>query len=74
VLNAYANFTLPQLSSPFPDLNGDPVEQILLAATLGELSTITLVTRSGKELRPDQLPVSDQLKLGAALGALADRR
>jgi hypothetical protein len=64
VLNVFASFTLPQVAALFPLIDGEPVEQILVAANYGEPSTVTLITKSGREVRVDQLPPSD-------LGALA---
>ncbi len=73
VLNAFASFTLPQLASLLPWIEGEPVERVLVAAEYGGPSTLTLVTRSGKELRADQLPPETQLKLARAFAALNDQ-
>ncbi len=73
VLHASAAFTLPQLASLLPLIDGEPVERIMVAAEYGGPSTLTLVTRSGKEIRADQLPSETQLKLAVAFAALNDQ-
>lgn len=72
VLNAFGSFTLPtQLAGLFPAINGDPLERIMVAASYGGPSTLMLVTKSGKEFRPDQLPLADQVKLATAFETLS---
>jgi hypothetical protein len=68
VLNAYASFTLT--ASLFPLIDGEEVDRVMLAATFGEPSTVTLITKSGKEVRADQLPLRDQLALAKGLEAM----
>jgi hypothetical protein len=70
VLNADASFTLPLLASLFPLLDGEPVEQILLAAALGEPSTMTLVSKSGKVVKVDQLSPDEQRRVALAWNVL----
>ena len=43
-----------QLAGLFPLIDGEPVERVMLAANFGEPTTVTLITRSGKELRTQQ--------------------
>lgn len=67
VLQAHAAMTLTgQLASLFPLIDGEPVEQVAVAATLGERSAVSLVTKSGKEVRLDQLSLEDQLRVAQA--------
>lgn len=72
VLTADASFTLPQLASLVPEIDGEPVERVMVAATYGGPSTLTLVTKSGKAMRADQLPSVTQLKLALAFAVLRD--
>jgi hypothetical protein len=74
VLNVYANFTLPQTAALFPLIDGEPMDQVLVGANYGEPSTITLRTRSGKEVRADQLSHEDQVKLARAWEAFSRNR
>lgn len=55
VLNAFASFTLPQLTGLFPLIDGEPVERVLVAANYGEPSTVTLITRSGKTVPAERV-------------------
>jgi len=71
VLNAFGSFTLPQIASLFPLMDGEEVDRIMMAAAYGEPSVVTLITKSGKEVRPDQLPFEEQLKVALAFDALA---
>ena len=51
VLNVFASFTLPsQTAYLVPSIDGEYVERIMLAANIGQPSTLTLVTKSGKEV------------------------
>ncbi len=70
VLNATGSFTLPQLAGLFPLIDGDPAEQVLLAAGYGEPSTLTLVTKSGKEVPVSRLSQTDQRKVAMAFEAM----
>ncbi len=72
VLNAFASFTLT--ASLFPLIDGEPVEQVMLAANLGGPSTVMFRTKSGKEVRVDQLPVKDQLAFAKGLEAMQRER
>ena len=68
VLNAFASFTLT--AALFPLIDGEPAEQVLVGATFGESSTMTLRTKSGKERRADHLSLADQVTLAKAWEAL----
>ncbi|MBN4054613.1 hypothetical protein JYT87_02780 [Nitrospira defluvii] len=51
LLNVFSTFTLPtQVASLFPLIDGEAVERVMLAAKFGQPSTLTLVTKSGKEI------------------------
>jgi hypothetical protein len=67
-LQAFAGFTLT--ASLAPIIDGEPVEQVLLAAGYGEPSALTLVTKSGKEVPVSQLSREDQLKVAMAFEAM----
>lgn len=71
VLNAFGSFTLPQLASLFPLIDGEEVDRIMVAATYGEPSSVTLMTKSGREVRPDQLSFGEQLKPAQVFDGLA---
>lgn len=55
VLDASATFPLPQLASFFPLIEDRPVEQVLVAESAGVPSTLTLLTRSGKQIPAEQV-------------------
>ena len=63
LLAVWGIFTLPQIASLFPLIDGEPVERILVAANDGNPSTVTLITRSGK-----QVPATDLLRQRSLLG------
>jgi len=71
VLNAFGSFTLPQIASLFPLIDGEEVDRIMVAAAYGEPSSVTLITKSGKKVQPEQLPFEEQIKLAQAFDALA---
>ncbi len=66
ILNAFGSFTLPQLASLFPLIDGEPVDRIMVAAVYGGPSTVTLITKSGREVGLDGMSVSDQVKFREA--------
>jgi hypothetical protein len=67
VLQAHAAMTLTgQTASLFPLIDGEPVERVMLAALPGEASTLSLVTRSGKERRLEELRLEDQIRVAQA--------
>lgn len=67
-LQAFAGFTLT--ASLAPIIDGEPADQVLLAAGYGEPSTLTLVTKSGKEIPVSQLSQADQVKVAKAFEAM----
>lgn len=44
-------------------IDGQEVDRVLMAANYGEPSTLTLMTKSGKEVPVAQLSPEDQLKV-----------
>ncbi|MGH7261460.1 MAG: hypothetical protein ACREI9_12400 [Nitrospiraceae bacterium] len=71
LLLATATFVItPQMASLFPLIDGEPAEQILLAAAYGEPSSMTLVARSGKEMPVAKLSPDDQLRVASAWEAM----
>ena len=67
VVTAYASFQ--QVARLFPVIDGEPVEQIMVAASVGEPSTTILITKSGKEVPVSQLSVEDQRQVALAIDA-----
>lgn len=67
-LQAFAAFTLT--ASIAPMIDGEPVEQVLMAASYGEPSSLTLVMKSGREIPLTELSQDDQVKLSRALEAM----
>lgn len=67
-LQAFAGFTLT--ASLAPIIDGEPADQVLLAAGYGEPSTLTLVTKSGREVPVSELSQEDQVKVARAFEAL----
>lgn len=56
VLTAFGSFTLPaQVAALFPLIDGESVDQVLVAATYGGPSIVTLISRSGKAVRAEQV-------------------
>jgi hypothetical protein len=75
VVQAWATMTLTgQIASLFPLIDGEPVEQVRVAALDGGASTLSLMTKSGKEKRADQLDSADRLRLAQAWDALKATR
>ncbi len=75
VLQAYAAMTLTgQTASLFPLIDGEPVERVMVAATPGQPSALSLVTKSGKERRLDEMPIEDQMRVARAWEALNEAR
>ena len=75
VLQASAAMTLTgQTASLFPLIDGEPVERVMLAAAPGEPSTLSLVTKSGKERRLDELSAEDQVRVARAWEAMRETR
>jgi hypothetical protein len=75
VLQASAAMTLTgQTASLFPLIDGEPVERVEVAATPGQPSTLSLVTKSGKERRLDEMPIEDQMRVAQAWEAMKNSR
>ena len=70
VLDALANFALPQLASLLPNLNGEPADRIMLAGAWGQPSAVSVITKSGREIPLEKLSFKDQFLLAQAFGAL----
>jgi hypothetical protein len=67
LVQAIAALTLTgQTASLFPQIDGEPVERVLVAASPGTASTLRLVTKSGKEVRVDELRPEQQLQVARA--------
>lgn len=67
-LNAYASLTLT--AGLLPQIEGEEVEQVVLGAAIGTPSTLTLVTKSGKEVPMSALPIEEQRNLARAFEAM----
>ncbi len=75
VVQAWATMTLTgQIASLMPLIDSEPVERVQVAAAQGERSTLSLVTKSGKEVRVDRLAVEDQLRVARAWEVLRATR
>jgi hypothetical protein len=73
VLQAHAAMTLTgQTASLFPLIDGEPVEGVLLAAAVGERSSVSLLTKSGREVRVEELTPEDQARVTRAWDALRE--
>jgi hypothetical protein len=71
VLNAYAALTLTPLTARlFPVIEGEEIEQVLLAAVWGGPSSTTLVMKSGREVPVAALLGDEQIRIARALAAL----
>ncbi len=56
VVEAFGSFILPtQVASLYPLIDGEPVDRVMVAAAYGGPSTVTLITKSGKQVRADRL-------------------
>jgi hypothetical protein len=75
VIQAFASMTLTgQIASLFPFIDGEPVERVALAALDGRTSTLSLITKSGKEKRIDELDAADQQKVALAWQVMRETR
>jgi hypothetical protein len=63
-----------QFASLFPLIDGEPVERVMVAANLGESSTVSLITKSGREVRLDELRAEDQMRVAQAWEAMKNSR
>lgn len=75
VVQAIAAFELTgQTASLFPLIDGEPVHRVMVAATPGAPSTISLVTRSGRQVGLDQLDAGKRIKVALAWETLKEAR
>jgi len=75
VMQAFAGMTLTgQTASLFPLIDGEPVARVLVAANQGEASTVSLVTKSGRQVRVDELRIEDQIRVAQAWQAMGNTR
>lgn len=73
-LQAFGSFSLPPpVAALFPLIDGEPVDRVMVAATYGEPSTVLLITRSGKEVRVDQLLPEEQVLVAKGFEAMQTR-
>ena len=71
VLQASAAMTLTgQTASLFPLIDGEPVARVMVAATPGAASTLSLVTKSGREKRLEELTAEERIKVALAWEAM----
>lgn len=71
VLHAFGTFTLPpQVARLFPLIDGEAVDQVLVAGGYGAASTMTLVSVSGKSVPFTALSLEDQQRAEQAFTAL----
>ena len=67
VLQAHAAMTLTgQSASLFPLIDGEPVQRVMVAATQGKPSSLSLVTRSGKQVPVEKLDPEDRVRVALA--------
>ena len=64
LIDAFASFSIPdQLASLVPSINGESIERVMLAAKMGQDSTLTLVTKSGKKIPAKEVMSNEKLAL-----------
>lgn len=75
VVQAFAAMTLTgQTASLFPLIDGEPVERVMVAASPGAPSTVSLVTKSGKEVGLEELRPEDRIRVALAWETLKETR
>jgi hypothetical protein len=75
ILQAWATFTLTStVASLFPAIDGEPVDRVMVASADQGPSTLSLVTKSGKQKRLHELQPADQLKVATAWQVLQETR
>ena len=75
VVQAFAAMTLTgQTASLFPLIDGEPVERVMVAARPGEPSALSLVTKSGREVRVDRMLPEQQAQVARAWQILGETR
>ncbi len=68
VLTAYVSFT--QVAGLFPMIEGEEVEQVLVATQPEEPSTTSLITTSGLMIPVSSLPQEDQVRVASVLSMM----
>lgn len=75
VLQAHAAMTLTgQTASLFPLIDGEPVTQVAMAAYPGHPSSLSLITRSGREVALDKLTPQERTRVAQAWQAMQELR
>lgn len=72
VLTACVGYT--QVAALLPFIDGEPVEQLVVAAGMGEPSSLSVITTSGKEVTVAQLPQETQVQIAMAFERLRERQ
>lgn len=70
VLNASGSFTIPQLAGVFPFGDGDEIDHVVVAAGTDEVSSLSVVTKSGNTVPVSQLSPEQQLRVARAFDAM----
>jgi hypothetical protein len=65
VLTAFVQ--VPHVAALLPEVDGEPVEQVLMTANSGEPSSLSVLTRSGREVALARLSNEDQRRVVQAL-------
>ena len=75
VVQAIASFTLTgQTASLFPLIDGEQVERVMVAASPGAPSTLSLVTQSGRQVKLDELRAEDRIRVALAWETMKEAR
>jgi hypothetical protein len=75
VVQALATMTLTgQTASLFPLIDGEPVQRVMVAATPGMPSALSLVSRTGREIRVDRMRPEEQAQVARAWQILSETR
>ncbi len=72
VLTAFVGYS--QVAALLPFIDGEPIAHILVAASVGEPSSLSLITTSGKEVTWAQMPQETQLQIAMAFERLHERQ
>ena len=62
----FASVGYAQVAGRLPEIDGEPVEHILVAAGMGEPSSLSFRTTSGKEVALTQMPQEMQIQMAMA--------
>jgi hypothetical protein len=75
VIQASAAMSLTgQSASLFPLIDGEPVARVVVAASMGEASRVSLVTSSGREVPLEQLGLEDRVRVAQAWETVKNTR